>query len=228
MNRLCTVCGGKDFVEHQVLWPELCEQWELNEREITYVNRQQGHCCVVCGSNMRSRVLALALITSYQKQGFFRDLTSDSNFGEQKIVEINQAGSLNHYLSECPRHRLIEYPQFDMMNLDLPSGEYDIVIHSDTLEHVPDPLQGMKECHRILRAGGKCFYTVPVIVDRMTKCRAGLPESYHGYPSQKAKDNLVHSEFGADVWKIPLQAGFNRVTIHTMDYPSAIAFEAVK
>ena len=215
-------------MQHEILWPELCEAWELNENEIHYVNRQQGHCCLDCGGNMRSRLLAATLLCSYGIKGCFKDLMDDSAFRDQSILEINQAGSLHHHLIAHPKHHLIEYPQYDMMNLDLPSNEYDAVVHSDTLEHVPDPLKAMKECCRVLKKEGKCFYTIPVIVDRLTRTREGLSASYHGSAHNRAEDFRVHTEFGSDAWKIAFEAGFKTVKLHTLEYPSALAFELAK
>jgi SAM-dependent methyltransferase len=228
MDKICSICGGEEFVQHEVLWSELCKAWELSEYEIAYVNKQQGHCCIKCGSNMRSRVLASAIILAYSESGLFKDIISDSVFRNKRILEINKAGNLHQYLAKHPNHQLIEYPQFDMMQLDLLSEEFDLIIHSDTLEHIPDPLRAMRECHRILRKGGRCIYTIPVIVDRSTRSRTGLPDSYHGNPLEKAEDYLVHTEFGSDAWKMPLIAGFKKVAIHALDYPSALAFELIK
>lgn len=228
MDKSCSVCGGSNFVQHQVLWPELCEAWELGEHEVAYVNKQQGHCCIECGSNMRSRVLASAMICSYQKKGCFQDLMQDTSFRQDSILEINQAGNLHRHLAQHPKHRLVEYPKFDMMNLDLPSEEFDLIIHSDTLEHIPDPLRAMQECYRVLRKGGRCIYTIPVIVDRSTRSRTGMPDSYHGNPLEKAEDYLVHTEFGSDAWKITFEAGFKTVKLHAIEYPSALAFELAK
>ncbi len=228
MDKNCSVCGGEEFVQHEVLWSELCEAWGLSEYEIAYVNKQQGHCCIKCGSNMRSRVLASAIIAAYSDQTFLKDFILDNEFCEKKILEINPAGSLHEFISVHPKHRLVEYPEFDMMSLDLPAEEFDLVVHSDTLEHIPNPIKAMKECYRVLKKGGKCFYTVPVIIDRMTKTRTGLSASYHGNSLEKPEDYLVHTEFGCDAWKITFEVGFKTVKIHTLDFPSAFAFELEK
>jgi 2-polyprenyl-3-methyl-5-hydroxy-6-metoxy-1,4-benzoquinol methylase len=40
-------------------------------------------------------------------------------------------------------HQLVRYPEYDMTNLGFESGIFDLVIHSDTLEHVPNPERGL-------------------------------------------------------------------------------------
>jgi len=52
------------------------------------------------------------------------------------------------------------------------------------------------------------FFTVPIIVNRMTRSRIGLAPSYHGQSGVPADDQVVCSEFGADIWQTVLKAGF--------------------
>ena len=57
-----------------------------------------------------------------------------------------------------------------MMNMSgMASGTYDLVVHSDTLEHVPDPVRALQECRRVLRPLGACCFTVPIVVGRLTR-----------------------------------------------------------
>jgi ubiquinone/menaquinone biosynthesis C-methylase UbiE len=111
-----------------------------------------------------------------------------------------------------PRHRLVAFPQFDMQQMNLRDHSVDIIVHSDTLEHVSDPLAALRECRRALKEGGHLFYTVPVVVGRLTKSRAGLPPSYHGTRAAGAVDDYrVQTEYGADFWCQLFEAGFRDV-----------------
>ena len=55
------------------------------------------------------------------------------------MLEINEAGTLHPILRMLPRHRLVSYPEVDMTRLPFADRSFDLVVHSDTLEHVPDP-----------------------------------------------------------------------------------------
>ena len=66
----CTVCGGVNFNQSDVLWDELIKDWQLNPIEIEYINRQQGKFCTDCSSNVRSIALANS-IRSYLKKTDF-------------------------------------------------------------------------------------------------------------------------------------------------------------
>ena len=110
-----------------------------------------------------------------------------------------------------------------MTRLPFEDRSYDLVLHSDTLEHVARPIRALSECRRVLKPGGFCVFTVPLIVDRLTISREGLPPSYHGTPSSNPADFLVHTEYGADAWKHVTLAGFRECRIFALDYPSAHA-----
>jgi len=170
--------------------------------------------------------LAHAILKKLRYTNTLESFVSTASAYSLKILEINEAGGLNPTLSKIPGHLLIKYPEYDMTNLPFSNGEFDIVIHSDTLEHVNDPIQGLSECKRILKSNGACIYTVPIIVDRLTRSRKGLKDSYHGISENATFDFLVHTEFGADMWSFPLKAGFQSIRIHNFDYPASIAIEA--
>lgn len=220
----CAVCGARSLASRDVLWPALAEAWELSDEEARYINRQQGLHCTACRNNLRMMALASAITRT---AGFRGTLAAFCDSGSPvRILEINTAGLLTPFLRRLPGHRLVEYPAFEMARLDLASGEYDLVIHSDSLEHVADPARGLAECRRMLRAGGVCLFTVPIVVGRLTRSRAGLPRVYHGHPACETEDQLVRTEFGADAWRFVLEAGFRSCEIDAFDYPAALTLLA--
>lgn len=222
----CPVCGAAGSVEHRVLWPGLVAAWGLSSEEEAYVNRQQGCLCSGCGANMRSAALALALCRHLGWPGTLDGLLRAPP--GLAMLEINEAGTLHPRLARFPGHRLGRYPECDMMRLADPDGSLDVVIHSDTLEHVADPMAALRETRRALRPGGAAVFTVPTIVGRLTRTRRGLPASYHGAEGVSAPDLLVHTEFGADAWCMVLEAGFSECRITPYGYPAGLAFTAVK
>lgn len=142
----------------------------------------------------------------------------------------NQFGrTVDLLLSPGSRHELRSYPDIDILHMShVPSGFYDLVVHSDTLEHVPDPVKGLAECRRILRRGGACCFTVPIIVSRLSRTRQGLPPSYHGNPSDPQDDYRVWTEYGADAWRQVLAAGFRECRVVAIHPPAAHALIGIK
>jgi len=220
----CPVCEGNEFAQLDVLWPGLVSAWQSSETEVNYVNRQQGCYCKQCLTNLRAMGLAAAILREYQFEGTLNEFCLAH--GELAVLEINRAGNLTPFLEKLPSHKLIEYPQFDMLDLKIESGSVDLVVHSDTLEHIPYPERALSECRRVLRINGKCIFTVPIISDRMSRFRAGLAASYHGQSGINADDQLVYTEFGADIWRFVVRAGFASCEIFSFEYPAALVLVA--
>lgn len=220
----CTCCGSSEFACGNVLWPELVREWGLSPYEVRYIDRQQGLQCLDCNSNLRSMALALAICRCYGKDALFSEFIEDPKSRQLRVLEINEAGGLTQFLSKLPGHTLARYPEVDMRRMPYPEHSYDLIVHSDTLEHVPDPITALAECYRVLAPGGFCVFTIPVIVERMTRSRAGLPRSYHGAPGQRAADFAVETEYGCDAWTHLMLAGFQECRVMTPEFPSALAF----
>jgi SAM-dependent methyltransferase len=222
----CPVCGGMTFSDLDVLWPDLINSWQLAKREVAYVNRQQGYHCKECSNNLRAMALSAAILREINFVGTFNQFCE--SLSNIKILEINTAGQLTQFLNKLQNHKLIEYPDYDMLDLELDSESYDLVIHSDTLEHIVNPERALSECRRVLTKNGKCIFTIPIIVDRMTRSRAGLSASFHGQSGIELNDQLVCTEFGVDFWRLVLAAGFKSCEIYSLEYPAAMAIIAKK
>jgi SAM-dependent methyltransferase len=223
----CVVCGADDLRDVDVLSPALVAEWELAPAEVAYVNRQQGRHCGRCRSTLRCMALATAILRFCGAAGPFCDFVRTGGARRLRILEINEAGGVSAYLAQLPDRVFAAFPQVDMQALPHGNGTFDLVVHSDTLEHVPDPLRGLAECRRVLREGGACIFTVPAVVGRLTRSRAGRSPSYHGTPAD-GDGYLVHTEFGADAWRWPLAAGFAECRVIGIEPPAAHAWTAVR
>ncbi len=224
----CPVCGGIGLEQRDVLWPELIAAWELAEDDVRRINRQQGECCTHCHSNLRSRTLAGAFLECLNWRSTLSEMCQVSQGSLLHILEINPAGNLSSYLARFRHHRLVEYPEFDMQKLALESETYDFVIHSDTLEHVPDPIAGLNECRRVLKPNGCLLVTIPIVPTRLTRRRTGLPPSYHGNATASPEDQKVITEYGADFYLDFIAAGWNKLSLYTLGTPDSLAIIGMK
>jgi len=222
----CPVCGGGAFRQVDVLWPELIPAWQLAPHEAAFVNRQQGWICEGCGANLRSMALAHAIPVAFGADGPFAAACARAPLAGLRVLEVNAAGTLTPQLARLPGHRLVAYPEVDLAALPMPDGSFDLVVHSDTLEHVSRAETALAECRRVLSPGGRCVFTVPVIPARLSRSRAGLPPSRHGGPGDTREDYTVQHEFGADVWARVLRAGFGTCAFHAIEFPAGLAIEA--
>ncbi|MEP6936896.1 MAG: methyltransferase domain-containing protein [Chthoniobacterales bacterium] len=226
---LCPVCGNRQFTTEKILWPELIKAWGLTADEVDYINLQQGLCCTKCGNNLRSMTLAAALMNAFKFVGTFQDFCrTDPAIRHLAILEVNSAKNLTPFLQQLPGHTLKSFPQLDMQRMNYDDASIDIIIHSDTLEHVPDSRAALAESLRILKTGGHLFYTVPIIVGRLTRTRTGLPPSYHGQKKVAANDYVVRTEYGADFWCETFAAGFRKIELTSLIFPASVAIHATK
>ncbi len=222
----CGVCGGTSFTFRRVLWDGLIDEWQLSPAEAEYVDRQQGETCVSCGSNLRTIALANALRAFLGTDDSLTAVPASSVGKMVSVLEINEAGTLTPILQQFRNYVFCAYPEVDMHALPYEDDVFDVVIHSDTLEHVGNPVHALTECRRVLRPGGALCFTVPIIVGRLSRDRDGLPTSHHGSQTATSDDLVVRTEFGADAWTHVLEAGFAAVSIHAVSYPAAIAMVA--
>lgn len=222
----CLVCGAGELHDVDVLSAALIETWQLAPDEVAYVNRQQGRHCARCRSTLRCMALAKAILNYSNGSGTFAEFVRSDAAQRLRVLEINEAGGVSAFLAQLPGRVFAAFPQVDMQRLPYADATFDLVVHSDTLEHVPDPLRGLAECRRVLRDGGACIFTVPLIVGRSTRSRAGLAPSHHGTAAD-GDGYLVQTEFGVDAWRWPLAAGYSQVRITAVEPPVAHAFTAL-
>ena len=228
MPEFCFVCGGKEFYYKEVLWENLIMEWELQPNEVNYINKQQGLTCKSCNSNLRSMTLAKALLLSFDSNLFLNQFVESRFSRKLKVLEVNEAGNLHLFISKFKNFTCAEYPEIDLHQLPYEDEIFDLVVHSDTLEHVADPKVALSQILRVLRKGGKAIFTTPIVVDRVTRSRSGMVQSFHGSPEIFDPGMLVTYEFGSDFWKYLAEVGFCDIRIITEIYPSGIAFICTK
>jgi len=222
----CPVCGASDFGFQEVLWPELIADWQLSPAEAEYTNVQQGFYCLRCKANLRAMTLAYALCQSRGWPGTLEAWVWSGSASSVKLLEINDAFTLGQCWRDLPGRELVAYPETDMHALPFPAATFDIVVHSDTLEHVDNPVHALAECRRVLKPDGELVFTIPMIVGRMSRSRVGLHASYHGREGDQLEDYRVATEFGADAWTAVFESGFTHCSLVSLVYPASVAMVA--
>jgi len=227
--RTCRVCGSADLSFRPAIGDALAAGWGLSPEQRAYIDLQQGLHCRGCGASLRVQTLAGALLAGHQAGGdFIAFCRSHAGFRQRRVLEINSAGALNSALRELPHHTLASYPEVDLQKLSCADETWDVIVHSDTLEHIPDPRAALSECHRTLRPGGWLAFTIPIVHGRLTRTTEGRPPTWHGGPDTTAEDWRVCTEYGADFYQQLFAAGFSSVQMHTILFPAAVALVAIK
>jgi hypothetical protein len=110
----------------------------------------------------------------------------------------------------------------DVTRLSFPDASFGVIVSTDVMEHVPDPVRAFQECARTLVAGGTLLATFPFFLDREhSATRARLVDGklehlldpvFHGNP-MSSDGSLVFTDFGWDVVESLRLAGFATASV---------------
>jgi SAM-dependent methyltransferase len=179
--------------------------------------------CSNCRCSARLRALARAITLVYDpKADSLSQAIKQGAFLKKKVAEINACGDLHLVLKKIKKLDYSEYApkdkkirHEDLQQLSFKDATFDLVLTSDTLEHVPDYVKALGEIRRVMKPGAYHIFTIPIIFSRKTRRRIRLtPDgfeqtmdpSYHGAGEA---DNLVCTEFGIDFLKELKKLGFS-------------------
>jgi 2-polyprenyl-3-methyl-5-hydroxy-6-metoxy-1,4-benzoquinol methylase len=223
----CQLCGQNSTFrfDSSMITAELREVWQLSDDLVDAFNRKESMFCEHCGSSLRIRRLCKVLIetvsiTTGKSYPCFAALLADQDFQRLRIAEINACEALHSFLGGLPNLYYSEYRldaepgtvqqevrNEDLQQLTYPDDYFDIILTSETIEHVPDPDKAWSEIYRTLKRGGHHIFTIPVIPSQTTTIRRAkhinggreclLPPAYHG--SWGEDGMFVYTDFGMDV-----------------------------
>lgn len=248
----CTACGERAIsIPGRPVDERLARAWHLDADEWADMNAREGMVCGSCRCNARARYFGEVIgAWAHRRCGAvgtsFAARVASPGFRQLAVAEINASHGLHQFLARAPGVRYSEFgskdpavPDESLLGLSYPDDTFDLVLTSDTLEHVPDLERALAEIRRVLKPGGAHLCTVPVLMSRAeTLQRAELradggvrhrqPPSYHAGPVADADDYLVFFEFGADFAQRLRDAGFDVDLHQAVDNPMQVVFETTK
>jgi SAM-dependent methyltransferase len=114
----------------------------------------------------------------------------------------------------------------DLQRLTYRDASFDVVTHTEVLEHVADDACALRELHRVVRPGGTMLFTVPLHGGAATVERARLRDRdgiehlrdpvYHLDPL-RPEGILAFRDYGRDIVDRVTAAGFVGVRIMEVD-----------
>lgn len=224
----CDACGNyATFESSEVITSELADAWDISPSIKQAFNRRESMYCSYCHNSFRTRKLAGAILKLYgsSRINSLKQLVGHKSFRNLIIAEINGCGNLHPILEELPNIHYSEYQTVhkikSVRNENLESLTYkddffDLVLTSETLEHIPNISKAVAEIYRVLKPGGYHVFTIPLITSRISRDRVRihddgrlvkiLPDSFHGI--DKNEDYIVFREFGWDTTRLFERIGF--------------------
>jgi SAM-dependent methyltransferase len=219
----------------RVVPPKLAELWGLSPRLAEALARKESSNCSNCGAKLRARRLAAVILATYPvgnppaPSRSIHEWVRAREIAPLRIAEINRIEGLHEGLSYLPGFLSSDYQpgatpgevvagirSEDLANLTYPSEYFDILLTSETLEHVPDLDKALAEIARVLVPGGRHLFTVPRlpgvahtfarVVTRSDGTLADQAPRIH-HPGGDV-GYLVYTEFGADLAETLHKAGF--------------------
>ena len=238
-NIFCPVCGEKS-----------------NISPFTANMRESGFCSN-CGSWNRQRLLAILLIKDIQKRFNLRiESLSSKNIPDNiRIFNAEWFGAIHKTLKHISGYSWSKYSgskyrsgeivegvtHQDLQETSFQDNQFDIVLTSDVLEHIPEPYLAHKEIYRILKPGGVHIFTVPSIMKQPVDVQHAIKKNneivhltepkWHG---KKIESNLVYTVFGLEMishlWNIGFNVKFYEVNYEEMGVigPRSFGFLATK
>jgi SAM-dependent methyltransferase len=209
------------------------EEWGA-ERVDAFVRRESLFCSR-CSSSLRIRRVATVLLEHYgDGASSISELVRSAAFRALDVAEINAVGALHPFLAELPRLRYTEYSAGgeDLQALSYGDESLDLVLTSDTLEHVPDWELALAETRRVLRPGGRHILTVPLVPTRDRTLDVRANGWYHGRGSgpyaviRRQSDYRVYTVFGRDILDA-LHAARFEPELHFDDAAAVICARAI-
>jgi SAM-dependent methyltransferase len=208
------------------------ELWGLTPALAEAFARKESLACTHCGASLRVRRLARVLLETEAGDSPARSISEwveRPHARRLRIAEINRIEGLHRFLATLPGLAFSDFQpgtlpdsaaggvrSEDLTRLTYADASFDLVLTSETLEHVPDLTAALAEVRRVLVPGGRHVFTVPVLpAVPATFARAELsgdgqliahaplirhPGGDAGYP--------VFTEFGADLAALIERAGF--------------------
>ena len=233
----CVVCGRfrPMLYRRRVIPRRLEELWGLSPRLAEALARKESCDCASCGAKLRCRRIAQAVLALYPVGNPPAPAPTLARWVERpeiralRVAEINRIDGLHDCLMSLPHFTSSDYRpgsvpgevvegvrSEDLTRLTYPDAAFDLVLTSESLEHVPDLDAALREIRRVLVPGGRHIFTVPLLPGtradvppgdrparwerRGPRPRIAHPGGDWGYP--------VFTEFGADLPELLRRAGF--------------------
>ena len=93
-------------------------------------------------------------------EGKYKKFCEHLNYTSQDIAEYDGSGDGTGIQTNVRNYEKLDIVS-DIVDIPVSENYFDNVLCIEVIEHVPDPLEALKEIHRILKKGGNLILTAP-------------------------------------------------------------------
>jgi SAM-dependent methyltransferase len=229
----CSVCGRfRPMIERRRVVPRRLEElWGLSPALARALARKESSNCAGCGAKLRARRMARVLLDLYPvgrppaPAGSLAGWVRHDEVRRLRIAEINRIDGLHEVLDGLPAFAASDFVpgtnpgavvdgvrSEDLTRLTYPDAWFDLVLTSESLEHVPDFEAALRELHRVLAPGGVHVCTVPI-----------LPTVATTYPRAVVRDDGTLEHRAPPICHPGGDVGYPVFTEIGLDFPARVA-----
>ena len=142
-----------------------------------------GFQCSLPASHRTYLTMLMVESSLHQCAGFVKGLTLDVGCGRKPYEKTFFAGAEKYIGLDYLTDRSTPDVVGSATAIPLGDAGFDTVVCTEVLEHIPDPLQAIREMHRVLKPGGHLVLSTPMYWPRHE-----VPYDFFRYPY----DGLLH------------------------------------
>ena len=194
---------------------------------VRLANEEAGVRCLRCGASPVHRSIGAALRRCVGSLGDYDvcELSARGPLARHLRARARSAALSEYFVDVAPGAMRDGVRCEDVERLSYADASFDLVTHTEVLEHVADDARAFCELRRVLRAGGWMLFTVPLYAEvtlERARLRNGaiehlLPPVYHGDPARGGEPVLAFRDYGNDIVARLRAAGFLQAWIEPAD-----------
>lgn len=201
----------------------LCESGFI----VRLANEEAGVRCLRCGASPVHRSIGAVLRRCVGSLGGYDvcELSARGPLARHLRAHARSAALSEYFVDVAPGAMRDGVRCEDVERLTYADASFDLITHTEVLEHVADDARALCELRRVLRPGGWMLFTVPLYGEvTLERARLGngaiehlLPPVYHGDPARGGDPVLAFRDYGNDIVTRLRAAGFAQAWIEPGD-----------
>ncbi|MFZ5829412.1 MAG: coenzyme F420 hydrogenase/dehydrogenase beta subunit N-terminal domain-containing protein [Planctomycetota bacterium] len=140
--------------EVRTFWDAVAPRYDAVNAGFSWTHNERFHSM----QEYLTRQSGLSIINVWSRTGsaapYIREVCPDARVVHLEVSDAMRSIAQSRFPDEV-------FESTNLHDLPFPDESQDVVVSLETLEHVPDPLHFLLECHRVLKPGGRLILSAP-------------------------------------------------------------------